>query len=75
MGITPAVPLDATNPSSVEAAKFFSDLYTFPYLYPTVFGQQYPDNFLKALPGANPLTSEELKLINGTMGKSFTYLS
>jgi beta-glucosidase/6-phospho-beta-glucosidase/beta-galactosidase len=69
MGITPAVPLDGANSTDVEAAKFFSDLYTFPYLYPTVFGKQYPENFLKALPGAKPLTSDELKLINGTMGK------
>ena len=70
MGITPAVPLDATNASHVEAAEFFTDIYTFPYLYPTVRGEQYPKAFLETIEDAVPLTEEELKLMNGTMGES-----
>jgi len=67
MGITPAVPQDASNASHIEAAQFFSDVYTFPWLYPTALGQQYPAAFLKGVAGAQPLNASDLALMNGTM--------
>ncbi|KAF2171574.1 glycoside hydrolase family 1 protein [Zasmidium cellare ATCC 36951] len=67
MGITPAVPRDASNHSHVEAANYFSDLYSGALLRPLALGQDYPQAFKLSVPDHVPLSQADLEYMNGTM--------
>ncbi|KAK4506282.1 hypothetical protein PRZ48_000012 [Zasmidium cellare] len=67
MGITPAVPRDASNQSHVEAANYFSDLYSGALLRPLALGEDYPEAFKLSVPDYVPLSKTDLEYMNGTM--------
>ncbi|KAI0909422.1 glycoside hydrolase [Ustulina deusta] len=60
------VPRDPKNPSDIEAANRFQELYLGLFANPIFLGQQYPDSVLKTLPGARPLDTKELLYIANT---------
>lgn len=60
------VPRDPTNSSDVVAANRFQEIQLGLYANPIFLGKQYPDSVLETLPGAKPLSSDELSYINNT---------
>ncbi|KAI0471202.1 glycoside hydrolase [Xylaria cf. heliscus] len=60
------VPRDPRNPSDIEAANRYQELYLGLFANPIFLGQQYPDSVLKTLPGARPLNNQELGYIGNT---------
>ena len=60
------VPLDPTNSSDVKAANRFHELQLGIYANPIFLGKQYPDSVLTSLPGAKPLSEQELSYIANT---------
>ncbi|KAI0864273.1 glycoside hydrolase [Xylaria cubensis] len=60
------VPRDPSNCSDIEAANRYQELYLGLFANPIFLGQQYPDSVLKTLPGAKPLSKEELSYVSNT---------
>ncbi|KAI1736968.1 glycoside hydrolase [Xylaria scruposa] len=60
------VPRDPRNSTDVEAANRYQELYLGLFANPIFLGQQYPDSVLTTLPGAKPLSTEELSYIGNT---------
>ncbi|KAI0515464.1 glycoside hydrolase [Xylaria bambusicola] len=60
------VPRDPKNASDVEAANRFQEIYLGLFADPIFLGKQYPDSVLNTLPGAKPLSDEELRYIGNT---------
>lgn len=67
MGISPAVPQDAANPSHVEAANFFNELYVGAFMNPLALGIDYPEASKQSVPDYVPLSKADLDYINGTL--------
>lgn len=70
MGITPAVPRDASNASDIKAANWFNDLYVGALLDPLALGEDYPDAYKLSVADYVPLSAEDLAYMNNTMGES-----
>lgn len=60
------VPRNPFNESDVLAANRFQEMQLGVFTNPIFLGQQYPDSILNTLPGAKPLTGEELEYIKDT---------
>lgn len=60
------VPRDPTNSSDIAAANRFQEIQLGLYANPIFLGKQYPDSVLETLPGAKPLSEDELAYINNT---------
>jgi len=67
MGITPAVPRDASNATDVEAANWFSDLYVGALLNPLALGEDQPDAYKLSVADHVPLSVQDLEYMNNTM--------
>ncbi|KAE8403267.1 glycoside hydrolase superfamily [Aspergillus pseudonomiae] len=60
------VPRDPTNSSDIIAANRFQEMQLGLYANPIFLGQQYPDSVLTTLPGAKPLSDQDLAYIGNT---------
>ncbi|KAE8387822.1 glycoside hydrolase superfamily [Aspergillus alliaceus] len=60
------VPRDPSNSSDVLAANRFQEIQLGLYANPIFLGEQYPDSVLNTLPGAEPLSEQDLSYIANT---------
>lgn len=60
------VPRDPSNSSDVQAANRFQEIQLGLYANPIFLGKQYPESVLTTLPGAKPLSEDELSYIGNT---------
>ncbi|KAE8139825.1 glycoside hydrolase superfamily [Aspergillus pseudotamarii] len=60
------VPRDPTNSSDIMAANRFQEIQLGLYANPIFLGEQYPDSVLTTLPGAKPLSDQDLSYIGNT---------
>ncbi|KAA8647326.1 glycoside hydrolase family 1 protein [Aspergillus tanneri] len=60
------VPLDPRNSSDVLAANRFQEIQLCLYANPIFLGEQYPDSVLTTLPGATPISEQDLSYIANT---------
>lgn len=61
------VPLNPENQTDVNAADRFNEMWLGSFAYPICLGQQYPDSILQTLPGAKPLSKQELQYVGKTV--------
>ncbi|GIK07199.1 hypothetical protein Aspvir_002855 [Aspergillus viridinutans] len=60
------VPRDPRNASDVQAAIRFQEMQLGLFANPIFLGKQYPDSILETLPGAKPLSEQDLSYIANT---------
>ncbi|KAL2810337.1 glycoside hydrolase superfamily [Aspergillus granulosus] len=60
------VPKNPENQADVDAANRFNEMQLGGFGNPLCLGEQYPQSLLETLPGAQPLTDEELRYVANT---------
>ncbi|KAL4913610.1 glycoside hydrolase superfamily [Aspergillus aurantiobrunneus] len=60
------VPKDLNNQTDIDAASRFNEMQLAGFGNPLCLGQQYPDSLLSTLPGAQPLSDDDLQYVANT---------